>query len=476
MGASPIEVQGRSSQRRGLRRRHQARINLALAFLLLCLLAVGILLVAVHSAVSWVEHSLEVRSTLERVELALTQAESAQRGFLLSGNRAYLAPYDDAIAAARWQTDRLDRLTADNASQQLRLLKLRGLAADRIDELMAAVKAANMEGFEAAQALVRSGRGRQLMTGIRAEIAEMALQEGSLLKMRDRLATAVFATTIVLLFGFIAVALWIGVSGMRGLEQDFREERSEGEALGRTIDELRQRTTALSETETRQKLLIRELHHRIRNMLATVQAIADATVRTASSVEAFREGFSARLGALGRSHSLVTEHAWGRVGLRDLFMRECISFSGDRSRQTRLEGPDVTVPSEIALGLGMAFHELTTNAIKFGALSSPEGYVTVSWSAVTDRDADILHLTWIESGGPIVEPPKRFGFGTRLLKRVLGRQLNGQVRIDYLAQGIQVTFRAVLPRDPTPGSGPLANANQADCSETASSCTPPPSC
>ena len=128
------------------------------------------------------------------------------------------------------------------------------------------------------------------MADIRAEIAPMASQEGLLLATRDRLASALLAAIITLLLAFIGVALWIGVSGVRGLEADLREEQSKDQELGRIIDELNQRSRALSETETRQKLLIRELHHRTRNMLATVQAIADATVRSAGSVDAFRTG------------------------------------------------------------------------------------------------------------------------------------------------------------------------------------------
>jgi two-component sensor histidine kinase/CHASE3 domain sensor protein len=466
VGTSPFEVQGRSRERRGLRRRHQGRINFALAGLLLSFLAVGTILVAFRYVTSWVEHSLTVSGMLERVQLALTEAESAQRGFILTGNRAYLMPYDGAVAEARWLTGRLAALTADNALQQEHHARLRQLVEDKITELMATVKAANLEGFEAARIIVRTDRGQQLMTDIRATIAQMAVQEGSLLATRDRLATTLFAATLALLAAFVGVAIWIGVSSARDREHDFYEEQDEGVALGRTIDELRERTQALSETEMRQNLLIRELHHRIRNMLATVQAIADATVRTASSVEAFREGFSARLSALGRTHGLITEQAWGRVALRDLIDRELLSFSGERRSQARLDGPDILVPSEIALGLGMAFHELMANAVKFGALSVPEGYVTVTWSTEAEADADILHLTWIESGGPMVETPKRFGFGTRLLKRVLGCQLNGQVRIDYFAEGVHVTFKAVLPRDPILGSGPLANAGLADRSET----------
>lgn len=455
------DVPGHSSERHGLSRRH-TWVGVALAGLLVGFVAVGGMLAAFRAMTARVEHSQEARGTLERLELAITGAESAQRGFLLTGSQAYLAPYDEAIAAALWQTGRLEALTADNAVQQRHSARLRRLIADKIDELMATVKAANLEGPEAAKAIVRTDRGQQLMTDIRAQVAAMAAEEGLLLARRDNLANLLFALVVALLVGVIGVSLGIALRGVRGLERDFRAEHDEGEALGRTLEELRQRTQAVSETEARQKLLIRELHHRIRNMLATVQAIADATVRSAGSVEAFREGFSARLSALGRTHGLLTEDGWEQVAMHDLITREFNSFAVDVETRAHLDGPEVLLPSEIALGLGMAFHELMTNALKFGALSVREGYVTVTWATESGPHANFLYLTWIEHGGPIVKTPERSGFGTRLLKRVLGRQLNGQVKIDYLAQGVQVTFEGVLPHDPTLGSGPLANATQAE--------------
>jgi two-component sensor histidine kinase len=452
------DVPGRSRKRRG---RHPW-VGVALVVLLAGFVAVSGILAAFRTMTARVEHSQQAQSTLERLQLAITDAESAQRGFLLTGSQAYLAPYDEAIATARWQVSRLEALTADHAAQQRNSARLRRLIEDKIDELMTTVKAANLEGPEAARAIVRTDRGQRLMADIRTLVAVMAAEEGSRLARRDSLANLLFALVIALLVGVIGVSLWISLRGVRGLERDFRAEHDEGEALGRTLEELRQRSQAVSETEARQKLLIRELHHRIRNMLATVQAIADATLRSASSVEAFREGFSARLSALGRTHGLLTEDGWEQVALRDLITREFNSFAVDVDTRAHIDGPEVLLPSEIALGLGMAFHELMTNALKFGALSVREGYVTVTWTTEPGHNADFLYLTWIEHGGPIVKVPERSGFGTRLLKRVLGRQLNGQVKIDYLAQGVQVTFKAVLPHHPTLGSGPLANAAQAE--------------
>jgi two-component sensor histidine kinase len=197
--------------------------------------------------------------------------------------------------------------------------------------------------------------------------------------------------------------------------------------------------------EERQQLLVRELHHRVKNTLATVQAISGSTMRSARSMEEFRDSFAQRLMSLGKTHTLLTENAWGGALLEDLLWLELDPYDDDTGGRVKLAGPSVQLPAELSVPLGMAFHELTTNAVKYGALSVFGGQVEVAWDVQAEGTESRLHLVWQERNGPPVQPPKRRGFGTQLLQRVLGTQLNGEVKIDYAPEGVHVLIEATLP-------------------------------
>ena len=199
---------------------------------------------------------------------------------------------------------------------------------------------------------------------------------------------------------------------------------------------------ALATSERRQKLLINELNHRVKNTLATLQSIAALTARRATSVEEFSALFEARLMALSETHNLLTASGWEKATLADLLGKELRPYSPD---QFRLTGPDVLFDAPQALAMGMIVHELATNAAKHGALSTPDGCVTVSWSEA-DAD-DRIALDWIETGGPAASTPSRTGFGSRLIATSLKGDLSGSADLDYAAAG----FRARLvfrPRKP----------------------------
>jgi PAS domain S-box-containing protein len=203
--------------------------------------------------------------------------------------------------------------------------------------------------------------------------------------------------------------------------------------------------TARKQAEERQKLLIRELHHRIKNTLATVQAIAGASMRSTQNVAEFRETFAARLGALADTHSLLTDTAWAGASMRELFEAQLRSFVGFEEDRILLDGPDLLLPSEFLIAIGMVAHELATNAIKYGALSTPSGRITISWEVRENHDRRNLCLKWQETGGPPVEKPMRTGFGSLLLERVIGPQLNGKVSVAFEPSGVEVLIEAELP-------------------------------
>jgi len=170
--------------------------------------------------------------------------------------------------------------------------------------------------------------------------------------------------------------------------------------------------------EEQQRLLVDELNHRVKNTLATVQAIAAQTLRATPDPSAFNQAFEARLLALSATHELLTATSWRSAALKDVIKVELQPYGGDRFTAA---GPDIDLAPTEALALGLIFHELATNAAKYGALSAARGRVAVTWS-LNRRDlaGPLLELVWRETGGPRVEPPAKRGFGSRLIERSLG--------------------------------------------------------
>lgn len=204
---------------------------------------------------------------------------------------------------------------------------------------------------------------------------------------------------------------------------------------------------ARKQADERQQMLIRELHHRVKNILATVQAIASATGRSSRSFEAFRDDFAERLVSLGRTHSLLTREAWAGAGLRDILESELAPYLDAADGRVVIEGPSLVIPRDMTVPVGMAIHELTTNAVKYGALSVPEGRVDVTIESDGAVPEPRMTLVWRESGGPPVAPPQRKGFGTLLLNRLLASQLGGEVAIDYRPEGVVARMDVVLRKD-----------------------------
>jgi two-component sensor histidine kinase len=205
------------------------------------------------------------------------------------------------------------------------------------------------------------------------------------------------------------------------------------------------------QAEESQTLMVRELHHRVKNTLATVQAVVSSTARTAETIAEFREAVTDRIGSLAKTHTLLVNNAWGGAALRDILWAELAPYETGQGR-VRLDGPELHVPDDVALAFGMAVHELTTNAAKYGSLSLPTGHLEVTWSVAGEGTERRLVLEWRETDGPPVQQPRRRGFGSMLLERVLGRQLQGDVSIDYLPEGLRVRVDAPLPQHRPEGS------------------------
>jgi two-component sensor histidine kinase/CheY-like chemotaxis protein len=183
-----------------------------------------------------------------------------------------------------------------------------------------------------------------------------------------------------------------------------------------------------------QRLILEELHHRIKNTLATVGAIASQSLRTATNIEHAQQAIEGRLLALGRAHDLLMQVSWAHASLAHTVRGaiEPYDSKGGASR-FRIDGPEIAITSGAVIALAMTLNELCTNTTKFGALSTSAGRVEISW--VIDNDAQRLRLTWIEIGGPAVSAPSRRSFGTRMME-TLGQQLSGEVKLAYEPDGL----------------------------------------
>jgi len=192
--------------------------------------------------------------------------------------------------------------------------------------------------------------------------------------------------------------------------------------------------------QERLELMVNELNHRVKNNLAAVQALAAQTFRGSPSLPEAREAFTARLMALSRAHDILTRQQWEGAQLVKI-ATDVLAPNLPSVEAVTLEGPPVSLGPNAALTLSMAFHELCTNALKYGALSTPEGRVALRWAMPCP---EMLRLTWTERGGPKVSPPTATGFGSRLLTRSLAAELRGVVRLDFDEAGVVCTIEAPL--------------------------------
>jgi two-component system, chemotaxis family, CheB/CheR fusion protein len=188
--------------------------------------------------------------------------------------------------------------------------------------------------------------------------------------------------------------------------------------------------------ERERELLMRELSHRVKNVLAVVQALANQTDHS-ESVEEFRETFVGRLTALARAHSLLLDAEWRGADLRQLVEKAVEAYRVDHPDVIEIDGEPVSLSPNHGVGLSLILHELGTNAAKYGALSQHEGRVRVAWQMEGAGQERRLRFVWQEHDGPPVEPPTGKGFGTRLIERAAGYELQGEVELDYARDGLR---------------------------------------
>ena len=205
-------------------------------------------------------------------------------------------------------------------------------------------------------------------------------------------------------------------------------------AVGVAVDEITERKRA---EETRM-VLMQEVNHRAKNMLSVVQSIAFMT--KAATYKEFLSRFNDRVQALSKQQDLLVKNDWQGVGLEDLVRAELSHFDDLFGSRIAIAGPRVTIGPAASQGIGMALHELATNAVKYGSLSNDTGSVDISWSI--DRDG--FEMSWTEAGGPAVKEPARKGFGSRIISSAAEQCVSGLVQLDYAPDGVQWRLRCAV--------------------------------
>ncbi len=206
--------------------------------------------------------------------------------------------------------------------------------------------------------------------------------------------------------------------------------------------------TRHKEEQAQSRMLIDELNHRVKNTLSTVQSIVAQALRNASDPEVIREAIESRILALSRSHDLLTRENWESAGLRDVVdaAMEPFGVADGRSERFKVTGQNIRFPPKAALALGIAFHELATNAVKYGAFSGETGCVRIAWSIEPSPQGARVLLYWHEENGPPVMPPSKKGFGSRVIERGLALELGGTTHLDYLPDGVVCTINIPAPQ------------------------------
>ena len=217
----------------------------------------------------------------------------------------------------------------------------------------------------------------------------------------------------------------------------------------------------------RDRLLMAELDHRVKNTLANIQALVVQTSRSAETLTGFVEGLDGRIQSMAKAHSLLSESRWEGVSITRLLREELTPFS-PRDHTVTVEGTDLMLTPKSALSLSLAIHELVTNAAKYGAFSTPSGSVAVRWTLADDNS---ISLSWAEAGGPLVLPPARRGFGSVLIERALAMETGGHATLSYLPGGVvcdvflppsSLLSRSIGPSASTPVAEPAPAAGSGE--------------
>lgn len=239
----------------------------------------------------------------------------------------------------------------------------------------------------------------------------------------------------------------LGPNGQRRWLEVRAQVRMDSAGHPMTLSGVSLEVTQRKAAEMHRDLLTRELSHRVKNTLANVQSIVSQSLRGADVPDTVGAQVSQRLQALAGAHDVLTNEGWQGADIAQIVANAITPFSDDAHPRIAAGGPRVNFSSTAATALSLALHELATNAVKYGALSLPNGRVTLNWSV----EGPDFALTWTEIGGPTVAQPTRRGFGSRMIERALAASINGQAKVDYRPSGLVFTMTTQLANLAEPG-------------------------
>lgn len=402
--------------------------------------AIGLLLVqssfAQRTARQTANAEADAAIALETVEQTLLDAETGQRGFLLTQDPTYLQPYDAAKAGIGKNLDDLQIKLGSTGDPQTddRLRAVEQLAKDKMAELDQTVRYARTGNLDAAMILMRSNSGKVSMDKLRLHLA--ALAEDLHQRRKDAFDAAEQAESwqVPLLLG-----MWLGLLLMVGAAQQSERRRVRAETAA-------SHTQRLHELNERNTLLALELNHRVKNLFSVVLSLIGMAARAKGDTASVMAGLSARIHGLSRAHSLAFGAAPDAITDMAALLASVIEpYQDEAGARIALAGDPCGIMARQVTPLALVFHELATNAAKYGALSVPEGRVEICWSCAEPDKAGVpTTLAWRELGGP--PPPGNHqpadisgGFGTKMTAAVL-RQIDGTIRREWPAEGALVTI------------------------------------
>jgi two-component sensor histidine kinase len=372
---------------------------------------------------------------------AATDAETGQRGYLITLKDSYLSPYRKGMATAGMHLSNLEVMQRHNPEQLARLKELRRLWIEKAEELASTIDLAQKKEIEAARAQVTGDRGSNLMDQLRHVVSDIEATETVMrtesIGQQTVLEKQLFAfTQLTTLTGFAAL-IYLLFQARRAasvLEKEVSNRQS-AEDLGRER----------AEQALRMRVMNRELVHRTKNLISVVQAIVRNQSSASPEIEGYVAGLSSRLVSLAATMDILVRENWSQVALTDLIAGQLGHFSEDVGRRiTVTPGPKIKFNASESQMLGLAFHELGTNSAKYGALSVPDGRIDIHWTEELSSAGSVIVLRWNETGGPPANPHPKKGFGSRLTGSLVARAVGGSAHVDYLTGGL--TWTLEFPR------------------------------
>lgn len=378
---------------------------------------------------------------LQSVHTAALNGETGHRGYLITLDRRYLRAYQEGSEQIQPALDRLRSLLGDNATERQEELldRIDALSRAKFDELESSVMLLEDGRLLDARRAVLTDEGQETMERLRRAIDEMVQIEREILAEQQSETARIEGRVLPLLGGLIVLLLVAIVFGSRLVS---RAAQAEAEAA---------QAAALGEARDRADLLARELNHRVKNLFAVVLAIVQMSARDKPEAKPVTEAIAQRVRALLTAHEVSQGELDRELASLEALIETTLAPYRSQTQTATIGGPEVLLPAKRITPLGLVFHELTTNAVKYGAWAKG-GTIDIAWEEVEGG----IRLVWRESGAPIAGVPDRKGFGSLLMDSA-ARQFGGTVEREFTSDGLVVTIQLPI----TPDNAALATGNPA---------------